>query len=57
VIRLRHKRIRAVVRTNRTTIDGLADAVRAAIEHRLGQIALARQPSVIVKVKATRSTR
>lgn len=57
VIRLRRKQIRAVVRTNRTTIDGLADAVRAAIEHRLDQIALARQPSVIVKVKATRSAR
>jgi hypothetical protein len=56
-IRLRRKRIRVIVRTNRTNTDGLADAVRAAIEHRLGQIALARQPSVVVKVNATRSTR
>lgn len=56
-IKLRRNRIRALVRTNRTTIEGMADAVRSSIDERLGQIALTRRPGVIVKVKATRSTR
>ncbi|ALG06044.1 DUF6286 domain-containing protein [Kibdelosporangium phytohabitans] len=56
VVTVRRGRVRTVVRTDRTITDGLADAVRAAVEQRLGHIGLARHHDVTVKVKAPRST-
>ncbi|WP_084433740.1 DUF6286 domain-containing protein [Kibdelosporangium aridum] len=56
-ITLRRKRIHAVVRTNRTSIDGVADAVRSALQQCLTQIGLATQLGVTVKVKAARRTK
>ena len=43
------------VSTQRTTTDGLADAVRAAVERRLDQISPAERPTVRIKVHAARS--
>jgi uncharacterized protein DUF6286 len=43
------------VSTNRTNTDGLADAVRDAVGHRLDQIRPAVRPAVRVKVHAARS--
>jgi hypothetical protein len=54
-IRLGRRKVAAVVRTNRTNTAGLDDAVRAAIEHRLGQINLANRPTPTVRVHATRN--
>jgi hypothetical protein len=53
---LRRRTVTAVVRTHRTTPEGLAEAVRAAIDHRLDQIAPATRPAVRVRVVAPRST-
>jgi uncharacterized protein DUF6286 len=53
-LRLRRRRIVAVVRTNRTTTTGLDHAVTAAIEHRLDQIGLDTRPTLIVRVQTTR---
>jgi hypothetical protein len=53
---LRRRTITAVVRTHRTTPEGLTEAVRAAIEHRLDQISPATRPAVRVRVVAPRST-
>jgi hypothetical protein len=53
---LRRKTVTAAVRTHRTTPEGLAEAVRAAINHRLDQIAPATRPAVRVRVIAPRST-
>lgn len=47
---VRRRRIDARVRTARTNPTGLADAVRAALEHRLGQIDPAVSPRISVKV-------
>ncbi len=55
-LRLRRRAVTAVVRTHRTTPEGLTEAVRAAIEHRLDQIAPATRPAVRVRVVAPRST-
>ncbi|WP_439664231.1 DUF6286 domain-containing protein [Lentzea sp. HUAS TT2] len=55
-VKVRRRRVRAVVRTRRSVVDGLGDAVRAALEHRVGEFALARPPQVVVRVKALRST-
>lgn len=55
-MRLRRRAVTAVVRTHRTTPEGLTEAVRAAIEHRLDQIAPATRPAVRVRVVAPRST-
>jgi hypothetical protein len=54
-LRLGRRKVVAVVRTNRTNTTGLDDAVRAAIEHRLGRINLADRPTLTVKVHATRN--
>lgn len=53
---LHRKTVTAAVRTHRTTPEGLAEAVRAAISHRLDQIAPATRPVVRVRVIAIRST-
>lgn len=53
---LRRRTITAAVRTHRTTPEGLAEAVRAAIDHRLDQISPATRPAVRVRVVAPRST-
>jgi hypothetical protein len=53
---LRHRTVTAAVRTHRTTPEGLAEAVRAAINHRLDQISPATRPAVRVRVIAPRST-
>ena len=55
-VKVRRRRVRAVVRTRRAVVDGLGDAVRAAVEHRVSEFALARPPQVVVRVKALRST-
>lgn len=55
-LRLRGKTVTAVVRTHRTTREGLGEAVRAAISHRLDQISPATRPAVRVRVIANRST-
>lgn len=48
------RKIKVRVKTARTRPDGLADAVRAAVESRLDQISPARRPAVAVRVRATR---
>jgi hypothetical protein len=53
---LRGKTVTAAVRTHRTTPEGLAEAVRAAISHRLDQISPATRPAVRVRVAAPRRT-
>jgi hypothetical protein len=55
-VKVRRRRVRAVVRTRRSVADGLGDAVRTALENRVGEFALARPPQVVVRVKALRST-
>ncbi|MET9232684.1 DUF6286 domain-containing protein [Lentzea sp. NPDC003310] len=55
-VKVRRRRVRAVVRTRRAVVDGLADTVRTALESRVGEFALARPPQVVVRVKALRST-
>lgn len=52
---LGRRKVAAVVRTDRTSTDGLADAVRASLEHRLDQITPASRPELKVKIKAARS--
>ncbi|WP_410652633.1 DUF6286 domain-containing protein [Amycolatopsis sp. cmx-4-54] len=54
-VKLKRRKVFAKVSTGRTVTDGLADAVRAAIEHRLDQIAPAARPAVKIKVHAARS--
>jgi hypothetical protein len=53
---LRRRKITAVVRTHRTTSEGLTEAVRTAISQRLDQISPATRPAVRVRVVAPRST-
>jgi hypothetical protein len=52
---LRRSAVAVTVRTHRTNTEGLADAVRSAIGHRLDQITPATRPTVRVKVTTTRS--
>lgn len=54
-VKLKRRKVTAKVSTARTTTDGLADAVRGALEHRLDQIAPAVRPTVKIKVHAARS--
>ncbi|WP_116050163.1 DUF6286 domain-containing protein [Amycolatopsis palatopharyngis] len=56
-LRLRRGRASVRVTTNRTTSDGLAEAVRGAIEQRLDDIAPARRPKLRVRVSSRRSDR
>lgn len=55
-VKVRRRRVKTVVRTRRSVADGLGDAVRAALEQRVGELAPARPPQVVVRVKALRST-
>ncbi|MGW7537306.1 DUF6286 domain-containing protein [Amycolatopsis sp. NPDC054798] len=48
------RKVKVRVKTARTRTDGLADAVRAAVESRLDRIAPVRRPAVSVRVRATR---
>ncbi|TWP53650.1 hypothetical protein FKR81_02490 [Lentzea tibetensis] len=52
---LRRNTVAAAVNTQRTNTDGLAEAVRAAIEHRIEQITPAARPKIKIKVRAVRS--
>lgn len=52
---LRRRTVTAAVRTHRTTPEGLAEAVRAAISHRLDQISPVTRYAVRVRVSAPRS--
>jgi hypothetical protein len=54
-LKVKRRKVSAKVDTARTSTDGLADAVRAAIEHRLDQITPAVRPTVKIKVHAARS--
>jgi hypothetical protein len=49
------KKVTARVRTNRTNTEGIAEAVRSAVELRLDQIAPVIRPSVRVRLKSVRS--
>jgi hypothetical protein len=49
------RKVAAVVRTDRTTTDGLADAVRASLDHRLDQIVPETRPELKIRIKAARS--
>ncbi|MEW1723316.1 DUF6286 domain-containing protein [Streptomyces sp. NPDC093109] len=55
-VTLRRRRIAARVRTDRTNTEGLADAVRTALEQRLDRIGPADRPAVKVTLRTTRST-
>ncbi|WP_037370609.1 DUF6286 domain-containing protein [Amycolatopsis orientalis] len=50
------RKIKVRVKTARTRTDGLADAVRAAVESRLDRISPVRRPAVSVRVRATRES-
>lgn len=54
-LKVKRRKVVSVVTTGRTNTAGIADAVRAAVEHRLAQIGPATVPAVRVRVKATRS--
>ncbi|WP_410599695.1 DUF6286 domain-containing protein [Amycolatopsis sp. lyj-90] len=54
-VKLKSRTVSATVSTGRTTTEGLADAVRGAIAHRLDQIDPALRPTVKVRVRAARS--
>ncbi|WP_020669299.1 DUF6286 domain-containing protein [Amycolatopsis nigrescens] len=56
-LKLRRKKVAVQVRTHRTTTDGMADAVRGALEQRLDQIAPVTRPRTRVRVVTTRSSR
>ncbi len=53
-VRVARSRVKASVRTRRTNADGIADVVRESVQRRLAEIALARTPRVVVRVKASR---
>lgn len=50
------RKVKVRVKTARTRTDGLAEAVRAAVESRLDHISPARRPAVSVRVRASRET-
>lgn len=56
-LRLGRRKVRAAVRTNRVTTEGLADAVRTAVEHRLTQIGPAQELTVQARAATTRRSR
>lgn len=56
-LRLRRRGVRATVRTNRVTTDGLDDAVRTAVERRLTEIGPATDLTVRARVATTRRPR
>ncbi|MEU7788977.1 DUF6286 domain-containing protein [Amycolatopsis sp. NPDC049159] len=53
-VKLTARRVKVRVTTARTRPDGLADAVREAVGHRLDQIRPANRPTVSVRVRAPR---
>ncbi|MDX8050979.1 DUF6286 domain-containing protein [Lentzea sp. BCCO 10_0798] len=53
-VALRGRRVKVRVNTGRTRPEGLSDAVRAAVAHRLGQIAPVARPVVSVRVHSSR---
>jgi hypothetical protein len=53
-LRLGRRRVRVKVRTNRTNREGLADAVRAAVEGRVERVGLVEVPEVRVRVRGGR---
>ncbi|MEA5363001.1 DUF6286 domain-containing protein [Amycolatopsis sp., V23-08] len=55
-LKVKRRKVIARVRTARTNVEGLPEAVRTAIERRLAQIAPATTPAVKVRVTSTRST-
>jgi hypothetical protein len=55
-VKVKRRKVIARVRTARTNVEGLPDAVRTAIERRLAQIAPATTPAVKVRITSTRST-
>ena len=50
-LRQGRRKVRVKVRTNRTNRDGLADAVRTAVEKRIERVGLAEVPDVCVRVR------
>jgi uncharacterized protein DUF6286 len=54
-LKLGRRRVKAVVTTARTSTDGLADAVRTAVERRIGQIDPVTPPAVKVRLKTSGS--
>ncbi|HEY3464855.1 MAG TPA: DUF6286 domain-containing protein [Amycolatopsis sp.] len=50
-VKLRRRRVRVTVRTNRTNTDGLAEAVGTAVSRKLEQVGLAKVPAVRVRVR------
>ena len=54
-VKLRRRQVRAVVRTNRTSTDGIAERTRTALRQRLELIGLAGHRDVTVAVKTARS--
>ncbi|GAA3524579.1 hypothetical protein GCM10022222_03920 [Amycolatopsis ultiminotia] len=55
-VRLGRRRVRVRVQTHRSREDGLTEAVRAAVTHRLDEIGPVAPPAVRVAVSAMRST-
>ncbi|GLY38089.1 hypothetical protein Amsp01_041130 [Amycolatopsis sp. NBRC 101858] len=55
-LKVKRRKVIARIRTARTNVEGLPEAVRSALEQRLAQIAPATTPAVKVRVKSTRST-
>jgi hypothetical protein len=53
-VKLGTRRVKVRVETARTSPDGLADAVREAVGHRLDQVGPATRPAVSVRVRAPR---
>jgi hypothetical protein len=53
-VKLGTRRVKVRVETARTSPDGLADAVRAAVGRRLDQVGPATRPAVSVRVRAPR---
>ncbi|PRY37902.1 DUF6286 domain-containing protein [Umezawaea tangerina] len=53
-LKVRRGKVIARVRTNRISTDGLDEAVRAALERRLGQIPLTAPPSPRIRTRSAR---
>jgi hypothetical protein len=56
-VKLGRKKVVARVRTNRTTTDGIADAVRAAVGTRLDEVSPLTRPRVRVRLSSPRGDR
>ncbi|MGW6443199.1 DUF6286 domain-containing protein [Lentzea sp. NPDC055074] len=52
---LGRRTVTATIRTDRTITEGLADAVRGALENRLDHVGPAARPAVVVRVRARRT--